>query len=91
MAGYHTRDIAKGTFGEISKITEEHEELLDAVQQNNTIMVLCELCDMIGAIEAYASKHHNISLAEIITMKDATKRAFEDGTRAPRGPTNIQN
>lgn len=81
MAGYHTRDIARGTFGEISKITEEYEELLDAEQQNNTIMILCELCDIIGAIEAYATKQHNISLEDLIIMKDATKRAFEEGTR----------
>jgi len=89
MAGYHSKDIARGTYGELSKITEEHEELLDAAQQGNRIMVLCELCDMVGAIEAYAQKHHNIGLDEIITMKDATKRAFEDGTRAPRIETGI--
>jgi phosphoribosyl-ATP pyrophosphohydrolase len=82
--GYHVRDIPRGTYGALSKITEEYEELLDALEQDNSIMALVEMADLIGAIEGYALKHHNITLAELVTMKDATKRAFEDGTRTSR-------
>lgn len=80
MAGYHRREIPKGKFGEISKINEEYLEFQDALDQNNPIMVLCELSDMIGAIEAYVKKY-NISLEQLIAMKDATKSAFQTGYR----------
>lgn len=43
-------------------------------------MVLQELSDMLGAIEAYVAKY-NITLIDLIIMKDATKRAFESGHR----------
>ncbi len=46
-------------------------------------MLLVELADLIGAIEGYCTKH-NITLDDLITMKEATKRAFSDGTRTPR-------
>ena len=80
MAGYHRRTIPKGKLGEISKIDEEYLELQDALDQNNPVMVLCELCDIVGAIEAYAKKY-NITLDQLILMKDATKNAFETGHR----------
>lgn len=46
-------------------------------------MLLVELADLIGAIEGYCTKH-NITLDDLITMKEATKRAFSDGTRGTR-------
>jgi len=82
--GYHTRKISRGTFGEPSKIREEFEEFEDAHFQGNTVMKLVELCDLIGAIEAYAVKKHNITLEELIIMKNATKSAFEEGERESR-------
>lgn len=82
--GYHTRKIGRGVFGEASKIREEFEEFEDAHFQGNTVMKLIELADMIGAIEAYTVKHHNISLDELIIMKNATKSAFEEGERQSR-------
>lgn len=50
MAGYHIREITKGTYGDFSKVVEEMEELLDAHDQNAKIMVLCELADLYGAM-----------------------------------------
>ena len=78
---YHLREIKRGVFGHASKITEEHEEFLEALEQGNPVMALVELTDMIGAIEAYAVQNHAITLDELINMKNATKRAFESKTR----------
>ena len=78
--GYHKTQIPKGVLGEFSKISEEYLELFDAVEQDNKILEICELCDLVGAIEAYANKF-NLSLNDIIKMKDATANAFNDGTR----------
>lgn len=79
--GYHKRKIKKGKLGEISKISEEYEELLDGVEQDNPVLILCELCDLIGAIEAYAETKHKISLKSLMKMKECTKGAFLNGTR----------
>jgi phosphoribosyl-ATP pyrophosphohydrolase len=78
--GYHKRKIKKGKLGEFSKIKEEFEELTDAVEQDISPLIICELCDMIGAIEMYA-KRWNLSLDDLIKMKDLTKSAFEEGKR----------
>ena len=78
--GYHRIRIPKGKLGEFSKISEEYLELFDAVEQDNKILEICEMCDLVGAIEAYANKF-NLTLEDIIKMKDANKHAFEDGTR----------
>lgn len=78
--GYHRIQIPKGKLGEFSKISEEYLELFDAVEQDNKILEICEMCDLVGAIEAYANKF-NLTLEDIIKMKDANKHAFEDGTR----------
>ena len=78
--GYHLSKIPKGKLGEFSKIQEEYLELYDAHMQENKILELCELCDLVGAIEAYAKKF-NLELDNIIKMKEANKKAFEDGTR----------
>ena len=82
--GYHKREIERGIFGEFSKIKEEFLEAEDAIDQNNPIMLLVELSDLLGAIEEYCLKNHNISLEELISMKEATKKAFNDGTRSSR-------
>ena len=38
------------------------------------------MCDLVGTIEAYANKL-NLTLEDIIKMKDANKHAFEDWIR----------
>lgn len=81
MAGYHKAKIVKGKLGELSKINEEFFELCDAVQQNNKILQICELCDMIGAIEAYSEGKFNLTLEDLSKMMNLTKQAFLDGTR----------
>jgi len=81
---YHLREIPRGTFGSHSKITEEYHEFMDAVEQQSPVLQLVELSDLIGAIEAYAEGTWNITLLELIMMKNATKRAFTSGVRQPR-------
>ncbi len=78
--GYHLKEIQKGTLGEFSKIKEEFEELMDANEQKNSVLEICELADLLGAIEAYAKKW-NLSLGDLNKMKESTKKAFEDGSR----------
>ena len=78
---YHLHKINKGVYQEVSKITEEYEEFIDSINQNNKIMALCELSDMIGAIEGYVKKEYNLKLKDLIIMKNATKRAFKTGRR----------
>lgn len=79
--GYHTAAIPRGIFGEASKITEEYHEWLDGYNQSAKILELVELADLLGAIEGYVNKHHNISFQDLVQMKNLTKRAFTDGSR----------
>jgi len=81
--GYHTRKIKRGEFGKYSKIIEEFEEFQDAHEQKNKIMELIELSDLLGAIEAYTKDYYDISLDDLIIMKNATKSAFQKGKRQP--------
>jgi hypothetical protein len=79
--GYHKVNIDKGILGEFSKITEEIDELEDARAQDAEVLVICELCDLIGAIEAYAIKRYNLTLEDLIKMKNMTKESFQEGKR----------
>lgn len=79
--GYHVNEIDKGKLGEFSKVAEEFDELEDAYQQDCKVLIICELCDLIGAIEAYAGKF-NLTLNDLIQMKDLTKSSFKEGKRA---------
>lgn len=79
--GYHKREITKGIIGEFSKIREEVEELFDAAEQNNNILVLCELTDLIGAIESFAENKFKITITDLINFSNLTKEAFKEGKR----------
>lgn len=79
-SSYHKSKITNGDFGKWTKIKEEFEEFEDALQQGNNLMSLLELSDMLGAIEEYI-KQFNMTLSDLMIMKDATKRAFESGDR----------
>lgn len=80
--GYHKAKIDRGTFGNFSKIKEEFEELQDAAQQYCRVMMLCEMADLIGAMEGYLQTHcPGITLEDILRMKQVTANAFKDGTR----------
>jgi hypothetical protein len=84
--GYHLVEIARGKYGQISKIEEELLELKDASSQGNRIMELIELSDMVGAISGYLGVFHpSYTINDLIIMAKATERAFKDGTRKPRG------
>lgn len=78
--GYHKNKIEKGEFGKFSKIKEEFQEFEDAVAQRDIILQLCELTDMIGAIEAYISPM-GIDLEDLKKFSDKTKEAFKEGKR----------
>lgn len=81
--GYHQSNIEKGVLGEFSKIREEFEEAKDAHDQNAKIMLLCELSDMIGAIELYLNKNfEGVTIADLIQMSNLTTQAFKDGSRS---------
>lgn len=80
--GYHNREIAKGEYGELSKIVEELEELQDANEQGCKIMELVELSDLYGAIEKYLENYHlGYDMGQLKKMSDLTKRAFTNGER----------
>lgn len=78
--GYHTKKIPKGELGKFSKIKEEFLELEDANYQQDKILILAELSDLVGAIEAYIAKY-NMDIYDLKKFSDKTKSAFEDGTR----------
>lgn len=80
--GYHIKHIEKGILGEPSKIREELEEFMDAVDQDVSIMALVELSDLVGAIEAYLKKYHpQITVDDLKKMSEVTCRAFMNGHR----------
>lgn len=87
MSGYHKKTIARGVYGEVSKIREELEELEDAEAQGVTILSLCEMSDLYGALEAVAQRY-SVSMLDLQKMSDLTKKAFQDGTRS-QGPIPI--
>jgi len=78
--GYHLREIQKGVLGEVSKIVEEVEELVDAHEQGIVLMELVELADIYGAVKARAEKLGH-SIDDIVRMADVTQRAFQNGRR----------
>lgn len=78
--GYHKKEIEKGVLGEFSKIKEEFQELEDAVEQKDSILTLCELSDMVEAIEEYL-KRWNMNLDTLKNFSDKTKSAFKEGKR----------
>ena len=78
--GYHNRVIFKGKYGEFSKIEEEMDELKNAIEQNNKILTICEMSDLIGAIEAFAEKQ-GVTLKDLKDFSDLTKSAFKEGKR----------
>lgn len=82
--GYHVAKITKGEYGEDSKVFEEVDEFADALDQGNPIMALCEASDIVGALGGWLEKHHpSITINDLLTMSDATKRAFLSGDRTP--------
>lgn len=81
MSPYHTVEIPKGVIGELSKVYEEVEELRDADKQDNPVLILCEIADILGALEEYTQKKYNIPISDIKKMTDLNKKAFQNGFR----------
>ncbi len=80
--GYHAKQISKGIPGEISKIREELEELLDANEQGVKMMVLLEISDIVGAIILFLKRHHpSLTIHDANAMAERTESAFIDGRR----------
>lgn len=78
--GYHIRTIKKQQVGTIEKVLEEVEEYQDAMEQGCKIMALVELSDIYGALQLVADKH-NVTMDDLKSMANITRRAFEDGSR----------
>lgn len=80
--GYHLVAIQKGELGELSKIQEELDELKDAMAQGSRIMAAVELADLVGAIDAFLTRHlPGITLDDLRTFSAITQRAFQNGRR----------
>jgi hypothetical protein len=80
--GYHLNKIEKGSYGTISKIQEEFDELRDADHQGVKILILCELSDLYGAIEGYVEQQLGMTMSDLKSMSDLTKSSFKDGSRS---------
>ncbi len=81
--GYHITHIQKGVLGEVSKIREEVEELIDAEAQGARVMAIIELSDLLGAVEAYLEKQKlGVTMDDLMKMAHITKRAFKNGHRS---------
>lgn len=78
--GYHTVKIKKGVLGELSKIQEELDELVDAENQGVKILIQCELADLYGAIREYA-RRHDLKMSDLQAMSKLTQNAFEQKFR----------
>lgn len=77
---YHIKEIKKGKLGEPSKIQEELDELIDAIDQDVKIMIHVELSDLYGALESLA-ENYGLTMTDLKSMSNVTKRAFKTGTR----------
>lgn len=82
MSPYHLVEIPKGVYGEFSKIEEEVAELVDAHGQENPVLELCEIADLLGAIDAYTQKYFNLSISDIAKMTELNRKAFQSGYRS---------
>ncbi len=67
MSDWHLRTIPKGTYGELSKITEELEEALDSEERGQILMLMFELSDIIGAAGGVAAKY-GMKLDDLVTF-----------------------
>jgi hypothetical protein len=60
---FHKRPIeTRGVVGEISKIREELEEVEEALEQGDSMLVLVEVVDLLGAVHAFLVKRYGPTL-----------------------------
>lgn len=80
--GYHKTEIQKGVLGESSKIQEELDELKDGEAQGARLLILCELADLVGAIDYYLKIHFpGWKMNDLQQMANLTQSAFKEGER----------
>lgn len=82
---YHKKPILKGDYGKSSKIIEEVREYEEAVRENATLVALCELADIKGAVDALIEKflrEHVISKQAIERFSRQTRESFSIGKRS---------
>lgn len=70
--GLHKATIARGAYGELSKVREELEEAEDAEAQGLDLMLFMELSDIIGAVEGVANRR-GVTLAQLLAWMEARK------------------
>lgn len=78
MSKWHKSKIVKGELGELSKVQEELEEALDAEEQGQTLMLLFELSDIIGACGLVAAKH-GMSLDDLVKFSKLRSEVAKNG------------
>lgn len=83
MSQWHKREISKGVFGELSKIKEELEEAYDSEEQGQTLMLMFELSDIIGACGGVASKY-GLTLDDLVKFSKLRSEVAVASKLTPR-------
>jgi len=78
--GYHIRNITRGTLGEWSKVSEEIEEIIDALEQNLKPMVLIELCDCLGALKSVSIKMGDFGFENYLYVSSTERNIYQSYT-----------
>ncbi len=78
--GYHIRNIPVGTLGEWSKVSEEIEEIIDALEQNLKPMVLIELCDCLGALHIYSNHEEEFNFENWVYVTSTERNQYQSYT-----------
>jgi phosphoribosyl-ATP pyrophosphohydrolase len=79
MSKWHISKIEKGTLGQLSKVREELEEAIDAEKQGQTLMLLFELSDIIGACGLVANQH-GMTLDHLVTFSKLRSKVAKEET-----------
>jgi hypothetical protein len=66
--------IKAGVYGEMSKIQEELDEAIDAESQGQTLLLMIELSDIIGAVAGVAEKH-GTSLEALVQFSELVRKS----------------
>lgn len=73
VSKFHKRPIhPRGTYGNLSKLEEELDEVREALEQGQIFMAMIELSDLIGAIGGLAEKH-GYSLEDLIQFSEKVR------------------
>jgi hypothetical protein len=68
MGQFHQREIPRGEYGKASKVIEEVHEALDALDQDQSLMLMIECADMIGAL-AGALVDQTLDAASVVELE----------------------